>query len=297
VKFTKQGSITFDASINYSVESEEYSFLLIVRDTGIGINKENLISIQNNEDQINLNVNKDYNEMGSGLDINIAKNILNKLKHVLKINSDLGKGTVVSIEIKNVKANKDNIKLLPKYDTDSFNDKTIINNDIIFENNIKDIIDNLHIYKSPNHKIYNKYPRMIIADDSQVLRRSVENIAELYFSNNPINRFDIINCNDGIDILTNIKEDNELGNSNIKIIITDENMMFMSCSDSISIIKSLERNNKIKKIFIVSLTAFSDENTISYIKNKGADLVLEKPLSNETFRQIICLYNESKLIK
>ena len=129
----------------------------------------------------------------------------------------------------------------------------------------------------------------VVDDDSAPLRKSVCNIIKNYVET----CFQPIECEDGIDILKVIKDD---FNEDIKIIITDENMEYMSGSRTISILKNLERNNKIAKYFIVSLTAFSDEQTIKEIKDKGANMVIEKPLTNNDFENLVNCYKEAHQI-
>ena len=97
--------------------------------------------------------------------------------------------------------------------------------------------------------------------------------------------YDPIETYDGVDLLIKVVEDQQVGNL-IDIIITDENMEYMSGSTAVSIMRDWEKCNKIKKIFIISLTAFADEITLNEIKNKGSDLVLIKPLCQSSLNKL-----------
>lgn len=129
-------------------------------------------------------------------------------------------------------------------------------------------------------------PRILIVDDSEFIRKAVHYLISksLLFKD-----FLIIEGKDGIDILNYVIEDQAQG-SFIKIIITDENMEYFSGSYAISLLRKLERNKKIKRIFVVSLTAFIDEDNRKNILEKGADMIVAKPLSNAMLKSIYDKY-------
>ena len=108
----------------------------------------------------------------------------------------------------------------------------------------------------------------------------------MLLNNTKIKDYDIIEGTDGIDILKEIISDQANGNK-IKLIITDENMEYMCGSSAISLVREFEKQNKIQKYFICSLTAFEDTETKKDIINKGADIVLSKPISAKVLDNLI----------
>ena len=233
--------------------------------------------------------------MGSGLGVNISKNILQRLNHSIIIKSLFGEGTEIIITINDLTKKLENRvisekKLKIKSQDSSFDD---YDNDITIP--IKDSFRNINfnstesIVKLQYSKKLNPssfFDSILVVDDSIPLRNSVVNVIKSYLSKQLLLNYNIIQCDDGIDMLKLIKDDQDTQTNKIKIIITDENMEYMSGSTAISIIKSIELNNKFKNVFFVSLTAYSDVSTINSILLKGADLVMEKPLNSLKIEEI-----------
>lgn len=285
VKFTRSGEITIGAELKRSSTSNIYYTQLYVKDTGIGLKLDDLAKITNNEDNIiKINIDNSYNEMGTGLGLSIIKNLITKLGHRLEIISTFGEGSDFNIIIDN------NIKR-DTWSENSSNIGTICNHSKFpslrssFDDNIFNSLSPKKCVKSPSHiycptvdisVLYEKgIKRILVCDDSNTLRKSVKN---LILSNKEISSlYEVIECYDGADMLIKIIEDQ--GNNLIEIIITDENMEYMCGSTAICILREWEILRKIKKVYIISLTAFVDEFTLSNIKQKGADIVINKPLS------------------
>lgn len=130
--------------------------------------------------------------------------------------------------------------------------------------------------------------KIIVADDTDSIRKSIRKL--LLKNSKILTDFEIIEVKDGIEILNQIVSDQTEGNK-IKMIITDENMEYMSGSAAISILKNLEKDSKIKSVYIASLTAFDSEDTKNSILNKGADIVLKKPIEFSELNRMIELSN------
>ena len=95
---------------------------------------------------------------------------------------------------------------------------------------------------------------------------------------------DIITASDGIHMIQKVIEDQNNGNK-IKCIITDENMEYLNGSEAIKIIRSFEKECKIKNVKIISATSQEDIQFVNNIKNIGADLVMSKPISKSNLTQ------------
>ena len=281
VKFTRKGTIYLTAYIEECKDENKKTLNISIKDTGIGMNDEYL-KLMLNENNIELEINKNYNEMGSGLGVNISKNILSELDHTLIITSEENKGTECIIKIKlELKAKK-------RISTTSLADMTILYDKEFTTPKIQTKMSSL---KSLEVNITNITDIILIVEDNQSIRKSIANVLKLYLNKNSLKkRFDIIECADGIDMLKIVKDDNQQCLNKIKLIITDENMEYMCGSNAISILKSLEMNKKINTLFIISLTAFSDEFTVNEIISRGANMIVDKPLSNSKADHIMNEY-------
>lgn len=329
VKFTKQGFIEIEAKLNET----EPAIYLIIRDTGLGIKPNELIKLKSQDDApVQLNIEYSYNEMGTGLGVGIAKNILQKMNHSLDINSTYGEGSEFSIKI-------EEITPIEEWSFNSNSRQTIKqdlfeHSEIIIEKVIRKHKKTANIFKTKTEKEYpfkdtqninehkllkntksqksekskmesiksiysniKTFDKILIADDSETIRKAVIRLLlkNDYFKSN----FEFIECSDGCDILSKVIED-QIKGGRIKIIITDENMEFLNGSQAIEILRNLEFQNKITSIFVTSLTAFVDEESKKNIIEKGANIVLNKPLNNiqlELLKSIYISHIESNKIK
>jgi len=108
IKFTESGGVTF------YVESEKISENLVhlhfkIKDTGIGISKENLDLIF--EDFVQVEADNTRKFSGTGLGLSIVKKLVEMHDGQLSIESEIQKGTVVSFHIPYIKGNPKKIKV------------------------------------------------------------------------------------------------------------------------------------------------------------------------------------------
>lgn len=101
--------------------------------------------------------------------------------------------------------------------------------------------------------------------------------------------FIILEGNDGIDILNHV-----IANQNeglLKCVFTDENMEYINGSEAIKIVRNLEKNNRISKNIIVSMTSYEDEHSKNLILTAGADYIISKPYSKSQIMTILLNFN------
>ena len=103
VKYTHKGTIELYVTGTQFVEDAE--LLFEVKDTGIGIKKENIsrlyVAFQRIEEEKNRNIE------GTGLGLNISKQLLEMMGSSLIVNSDYGKGSTFSFVLKQGIVDKD----------------------------------------------------------------------------------------------------------------------------------------------------------------------------------------------
>ncbi len=90
VKFTKTGGVTFSVSI------AEDRLCFAIRDTGIGVKPEDLPSIFNDFDRLDLH--KTRNIAGTGLGLSITKNLVAMMGGTMRVESEYGKGTTFYLQ-------------------------------------------------------------------------------------------------------------------------------------------------------------------------------------------------------
>lgn len=120
-KFTAKGNIHFEAKLKSKNKLE-----IIVRDTGIGIPKDKLITIFDQYEQVRTKVQKKYK--GTGLGLAISKKLVEMLNGTIVIKSKINEGTTFVINLPIEKAaQQKNVDLLSvKKEATFLNDKTIL---------------------------------------------------------------------------------------------------------------------------------------------------------------------------
>lgn len=95
-KFTERGNIYVNAKLK-EISSNEATISFAIRDTGIGIATDKQTTIFNEFSQAN---SLNYNYQGSGLGLPIVKKLLALSNSEIKLESELGQGTVLSFDLK-----------------------------------------------------------------------------------------------------------------------------------------------------------------------------------------------------
>ena len=163
-------------------------------------------------------------------------------------------------------------------------EKLEINNIIFSDVNfkIKNIKNNNE--KDLEKKIIENKMKILIVDDHIFIRESLRNIIYKFLNQiNKLDKFEVIEGRDGVDILNYVIND-QINKNLIKCIITDENMEYINGSEAIEILRKLEKLKKIKHLPIASITAFEDEFSKKKIKNAGADIIFSKPCSEKILK-------------
>lgn len=96
VKYTKQGSITFDIFV-VSRRDSRIRLGFRVKDTGIGIEEKNMSTLFDNFERLDQKVH--YGIEGSGLGLAIAKGYAEMMDGEIKVSSQYGEGSVFTVEI------------------------------------------------------------------------------------------------------------------------------------------------------------------------------------------------------
>lgn len=96
VKYTKQGSVTLRVSFQQLTETSVELYFAIT-DTGIGIKEEDLSQLFDSFKRLELSKNR--NVQGTGLGLNIAKQLVDLMQGDIKVDSVYGKGSTFTVTI------------------------------------------------------------------------------------------------------------------------------------------------------------------------------------------------------
>ncbi len=95
VKYTEKGSVTFSAKGVY--EGDEFCLLFLVKDTGIGIGKEDMEKLFDSFQRLELSKNRYI--QGTGLGLNITKQLVSLMNGTLEVQSEYGVGSCFTVRI------------------------------------------------------------------------------------------------------------------------------------------------------------------------------------------------------
>ena len=107
IKFTKVGYVNLDVSGHY-IDEENIELQFVVRDTGIGIKKEDMAVIFESFRQLDMNRNRKTE--GTGLGLAITKQLVTLMQGDIQVESEYGKGTCFTIHIRQKVVDKRTIK-------------------------------------------------------------------------------------------------------------------------------------------------------------------------------------------
>ena len=96
VKYTKQGTVTLKVYFQW-LNEERVSLCFSIIDTGVGIKKEDLPHLFDKFKRLDLGKNR--NVEGTGLGLNIAKQLVEQMQGTLVVESEYGKGSTFTVSI------------------------------------------------------------------------------------------------------------------------------------------------------------------------------------------------------
>lgn len=134
--------------------------------------------------------------------------------------------------------------------------------------------------------------KILIVEDNSFIAQSVKKLIEKIISEYSLD-LEVIICYDGIEMIKVFLNEECNGQSNLKLIFTDENMDYMNGSEAIRFIREIERRKNLKRIKLISLTSNDNQNIFEELLKSGADRHFQKPLSKEfileIFKELGCI--------
>jgi signal transduction histidine kinase/DNA-binding response OmpR family regulator len=103
IKFTDEGEVMLNCELENETE-DSYSLTIKVRDTGIGISKENQKKLFQSFSQVDTSITRRYG--GTGLGLAISKRLVEMMNGTIEVESEEGKGTVFIVHLSFKKSDK-----------------------------------------------------------------------------------------------------------------------------------------------------------------------------------------------
>ena len=326
VKFTKKGSIILSISINFKSELE---IKISDTGKGISAeNLHKILNSNSSERNLFENLDRKDNQMGTGLGLNIAFLFCNKLNYGIIATSEENKGTTFGISINNwkyllshSKQNSTFLNLpLRQQSINKSNTNTITKNTCLYQTKSSKFLTSTNF--NHNMKLFSERKQSIYSNDSShntliyspktinlsysklsckdaIERRQILVVDDCYSIRKPLVKqllsiidlslYEIIEYDDGIDIINHFINESKIGLNKVDFIFTDENMIYLNGSDAIRLLRNLifsERISKNQTLKIVSTTGFDDINQIEAIKQSGVDYILHKPVKKKELLEV-----------
>jgi DNA-binding response OmpR family regulator/nitrogen-specific signal transduction histidine kinase len=239
-KYTKD-----DVRLSCIVEPDGERFRICVCDNGVGIREEDRHRIFQPFFQA------EGNKPGTGIGLNIVKNIVDLHHGEINVDSELGKGSTFTVILPVMQEVTEDTEKTIKEEKEHFSD-----NDVTIERTSS---DSTNLPLSPSDSTH---PTMLIVDDSEDMVR--------FLSENFKEKYHVITAGDGIEALDTLKK------HEVNIIISDWMMPRM---DGAELCRRVRQNLLTSHIPFVMLTAKTDDDSKVTGMDVGADTYIEKPFS------------------
>lgn len=235
-KYTKD-----DVRLSCQTDPDGKRFRITVTDNGTGIREEDRLRIFQPFFQAM------DNKPGTGIGLNIVKNIVEQHHGTIHVDSEVGKGSTFTIVLPVKQAHVENrneeVELVPTRDAqENLNASNVINTQASTFNST--------------------LSRLLIVDDSEDM--------VAFLSSSFSDQYDVITAGDGIEAL------NLLNKYEVSIIISDWMMPRM---DGAELCRRVRQNPLTSHIPFVMLTAKTDDDSKVEGMDVGADTYIEKPFS------------------
>jgi signal transduction histidine kinase/CheY-like chemotaxis protein len=308
VKFTKNGHISLSAKV---LDSE--NLVITLKDTGMGMKEEILAAIRDRRETTSRD--RESNKMGTGLGLTICSSLAERMGHQLIFKSIYGIGSTISIIVpfrrefvskkfscqdvrryrpeaiggrKSFNECEDNGRrmFLNLYDTETLDDsRETVKVEFVptFRHILRDD-EGDHMCKEAEVG-QPSLPKVLIVDDNQHMRSTLRQLLGQIFKDFD-KEYTIIEGSDGVDILKYVIDDQAEG-SRIQCVITDESMEYLDGSFAISILRSLQRDSKIRDVKVITMTSYEDEVTKGSILKAGANYCVSKPCKKNDMVDIL----------
>lgn len=250
VKYTKAGSVSLHVEKEV-VSSEEITLKIAIKDTGIGIRKEDMGKLFGNFERFDLKKNR--NIEGTGLGLSITSKFVELMDGHIEVESVYGEGSTFSIYLQ----------------------QRVVSTESIgnFENKFKNYIQSLEAY---NESFTAPDAKILVVDDNDMNLFVVKSLLKQ-------TQIQVTCCNGGEECLALIK------NNYYDVVFLDHMMPDMDGIETLRAIKSME-DTPCKETPMIVLTANAILGVREMYINEGFDDYLSKPVDGEKLEELLRKY-------
>ena len=255
LKFTPAGG-----QVELTAQKEGTQLLIKVRDTGMGISKENLPFIFDRFWQADSNSNRKY--QGTGLGLALVKELAEAQGGSVEAESQVSKGTTMMIRIPYTKAPDSAASVTHNGVEEKVPEPDEWLASLYRRAELFPTLAPLSAALPLDNYIRNQKPKLLLADDEPDMLRFLKSQLEKHY--------EIIESVDGNQAVEKAKQFLP------DLMLLD---MMMPEKDGIAACRELKANNSTKAIPVILLTARADDETKMSALNAGASDFLTKPFS------------------
>ena len=269
VKYTEQGSVTLDISwkpleledVNYEDIDLEDDYILLgvkVTDTGIGIKEEDMDKLSEAFERIDEKRNRTIE--GTGLGINIVNSLLGMMGSKLRVESEYGKGSVFSFDIK----------------------QRVVNSEPIgdYGESYRAALSEADVYTESFHA---PEAKILVVDDTKTNLTVIEGLLK-----KTMIRIDT--ATSGFEAIEMVKQ------KKYDIIFLDHRMPEMDGVQTFHAMKEMDNNASIDTP-VIALTANAISGSREMYYQEGFDNYMSKPVDPGKLEEMILMYLPEKLVE
>jgi signal transduction histidine kinase/ligand-binding sensor domain-containing protein/DNA-binding response OmpR family regulator len=244
-KFVPQYEYSHNVSADRTFNNE---FLLVVRDTGVGISKESIGDVF--ERFYTVNTTNLHQHLGTGIGLALVKSLMLLHKGTISIFSERGKGTDIAVYFPTDASTYDESEF-----AETGKETEPVSSGLLpAKNDIDTIIGMDNVYRCDKRRI-------LIVEDNDDLRRLISGFLSLHY--------DILEAANGVEALNVLKE------TEVNLILSD---IMMPLKDGIALCREVKADVNTSHIPIILLTAKSGPESRMEGADSGADMYFSKPI-------------------
>lgn len=247
-KYTKD-----DVRLTCVVEPDGEHFRVVVSDNGVGIREEDRQRI------FDAFFQAQDNKPGTGIGLNIVKNIVDLHHGTISVESEVGKGSTFTVVLPSVQAEFD---AESKHENIRGSEGTEVRGYENTSSTESNLAPSSPRTPAPSKIYYDSKATLLIVEDSDDMRD--------FLSDNFREQYEVITAGDGLEAL------HLLGKHEVSLIISDWMMPRM---DGAEFCRRVRRDPLTSHIPFVMLTAKTDDDSKVEGMDVGADTYIEKPFS------------------
>jgi len=264
IKFTESGEVELKvepSDIFSDVSTNNCAFRFSVRDTGVGIRKDNFQKIFNSFSQEDSSITRRYG--GTGLGLPISNNLLQLMGSQLELKSQYGVGSVFYFDIVFAVSPAEQHWIKPEL--------------------IKSITEDHQLPIENQQKINDDHFKILVVEDNSVNMYLTKAIL-----GNASPNVVIVEASNGyqaVDMFNKEKPD---------IVLMDVQMPEMNGYEATALIRKIEQHNQLKRTPIIALTAGAVQGEKEKCLEAGMDDFITKPIVNKVIEKTLATWLTNK---